>query len=312
MDAKISTSHWSDPDLQPLSPEMLLTLLWVKTNPDRNDIGAYRFTPTIFTFQTKLDAIWHEKTRAALALRFAQDGHWFVYLPFIRECLQLGPVIGKNLCLNKGWQALAKPFQALSNPLQGLVIDEYPELREVVHKSFVSNHINGFVTTTGTKPLEGLGIPSEGAEQSSIDQNRSEQGECEGKPAELVAGTLIPTEEEVLEFCRTFQDLARGLSTIPEAYALSWFSWRSEPRAGVFPRDWKGDLRRRYVSSVLDKKTAPIRTPLKTAQSERLESLRRTVNDPRSTPQERVQARAELAEAEALNANPLSPVPAGA
>lgn len=129
-------------------------------------------------------------------------------------------------------------------------------------------------------------------------------------------GSLVPSEEEVLEFCRTFQDLARGLTTIPEHYALSWFSWRCEPRAGVFPRDWKGDLRRRYVSSVLDKKTAPIRTPLKNAQSERLDALRRQVNDPRSTPQERVQARAELAEAEAASASTqphaLSPVPAGA
>lgn len=294
MDAKISTSHWSDPDLQPLSPEMLLTLLWVKTNPDRNDVGAYRFTPSIFTFQTKLDAHWHEKTRAALAARFAQDGHWFIYLPFIRECLQLGPVIGKNLCLNKGWQALTKPFHALTKPLQGVVIEEYPELREVVHKSLVSRHINGFGNTTTTKPLEGLGIPSEGGDQSSTDQNRSDHGECEGKLPEGTAGSLIPSEAEVLEFARTFEDLARGLSTIPEGYAMSWLAWRMEPRAGVFPKDWKADLRRRYVSSVLDKKTAAPRTPVESARSKRLEELRRIAHDPRSTPRERVQARSEL------------------
>lgn len=107
-------------------------------------------------------------------------------------------------------------------------------------------------------------------------------------------GSLVPSEEEVLEFARTYEDLARGFKSIPEGYALSWYSWRCEDRAGPFPRDWKGDLRRRYVASVLDKKTAPVRNPVESARSKRLEELRRIVNDPRSTPKERVVASAEL------------------
>ena len=122
---------------------------------------------------------------------------------------------------------------------------------------------------------------------------------------EGTTGSLIPSEAEVLEFARTFEDLARGLSTIPEGYAMSWLAWRMEPRAGVFPKDWKADLRRRYVSSVLDKKTAAPRTPVESARSKRLEELRRIAHDPRSTPRERVQARSELQTLE-------TPAPVGA
>lgn len=268
MDAKIPATFWSDPDMEPLPMEVRLTLLWSKTNPARNDCGAYRFTASRFTLETGLDASWHEKTAAALPAHFMREGHWVLYLPFIKECLQLGHVIGKGGFVNKGAIALAKPFRALPNPLQRALLDTYPELASV-WKPFTSPSVpDAEALTTGqrsekTAAPEALGnpLPRGRAEQSSTEQSRAE-GECEGgqPPADgdpgEPAGALIPSEEDVMAYARTFQDLARGLNGIQEAYALKWLAWRSTPKAGPFPRRWQDDLRRRYVGDLLEGKTA--------------------------------------------------------
>jgi hypothetical protein len=272
MDAKIAASHWSDPELQPLSAEMLLTLHWMKTNQDRNDCGAYRFNAALFTFQTKLPADWHEKTRAALPERFAQDGVWFLYVPFISECLQLG-TMSKNGGLNNMWKALAKPFQALTKPLQRALVEKYPELGSVVPE-YVINQCLGKTSVADTlqaltKPLPRASASPEGQEQSRAEQSRAETGECEGG-----TGALVPAEEEVLAYATGFEDMARGLKGISEDYALRWLAWRSEPKAGPFPRDWKADLRRRFVADAIAgtiKKTAG---PGPGKPSGRLEQLR--------------------------------------
>ena len=118
MDAKISSSTWNDPDFEEFTPEMMLTLHWMKTNRERNDCGAYRFSVRRFEFETKgLDPEWHEKTRLALGETMLNEGDWFLWLPFIRECLQLGDIIGKNGRVNNGALALAKP---LPSPYQAL------------------------------------------------------------------------------------------------------------------------------------------------------------------------------------------------
>ncbi len=295
MDAKITASHWSDPDLQPLSAEMLLTLHWMKTNQDRNDCGAYRFNPALFTFNTKLDAAWHEKTRAALPARFAQDGLWFLYLPFIRECLQLGVAVGKNGGLHLGWKALAKPFQGLPKPFQGLLASEYPELAHVLPQELVSKLFASSGGDGAEGLPKGLASPSEAQEQSRAAKSREDQGECEGGHP---VGAEVPDDAAVLDFAATWLDLARGLTGIPAAYALRWLAWRTTEKAGPFPRDWRRDLARRYVADVLEGKTAP---PGKTTGSKRLDeelaALRRQL-DTEKSPDARAALRGRIRELE--------------
>jgi hypothetical protein len=90
----------------------------------------------------------------------------------------------------------------------------------------------------------GKGLPSPREEKSRA-AKRSEE---EGMQGEGTGGALVPSEEEVLTFGREFRDLARGMGPIPEDYALRWYAFRASPKAGPWPRDWQGDLRRRFVA----------------------------------------------------------------
>jgi len=301
MDAKISADTWSDPELETGLQEVLLTLLWVKTNRERNDCGAYRFSASRFTLETKLDPAWHEKTMAFLPDRFAKAGHWVLYIPFIRECLQLGTVEGKNGGINLGAKALTKPFKALPKPLQDVLLGTYPELSVVWPKPLLSpcealpgleGLGKGLVSPSGTDTQsvappkrsektaapEGLGkgLVSPREEKSRAAKRREE----EGMQGEGTGDALIPSEEDVLTFGRQFQDLARGLGPIPESYSFKWLAWRMSEKAGPFPRDWKKDLRMRFLADAEDKKTVRPQTEAPRASRKDIEAELQKLTDP--------------------------------
>lgn len=339
MDAKIPATDWSDPDLDAASPEVLLTLHWITTNPDRNDCGAYRFSAQRFSFQTKgLDPSWHEKTLALLKDRFVVDGHWVLYRPFIQKHLQL-TIVGKTGGINHVCKALTKPFEALTKPLQRALLDTYPDLSPVFTSPYQaltkplqspcqalcrnealtkplaspsavdSQSVTSCETPETTAAQEGLGkglaSPYQAQEKrreekSSVEKRREESGECEGGQRDGSPGALVPTEEEVLAYAAEWNDLARGWAGIPEAYALDWFSWRMTPKAGPWPRDWKGDLRRRFSAAVLEKRATPENlTAVKSGGvGKRLADLRQRLVVRENSPEEKKEIRDEIARLE--------------
>jgi hypothetical protein len=289
MDAKISSTTWNDPDFDNFTPEMFLTLFWMKTNPDRNDCGAYRFSPARFQLETKgLDPEWHAKTRLALGDLMLCEGHWFLYVPFIGECLKLGAVIGKNGRVNRGAEALTKPFQGLPKPLREKLLEVYQEFEPIWVQEPYRQSFEAESESERRLYQEPLGKPlpraTQGGDQSSIAKRRSDQGECEGGE---VNGAIVPGEDEVVAYAAAFMDLARGMGPIPEGYALKWLAWRSTPRAGPFPADWRADLRWRFAGDVLEGKTAPA-PGIRSRRSE-IENRLKTAN-----PEERAALREEL------------------
>ena len=87
-----------------------------------------------------------------------------------------------------------------------------------------------------------------GRDRSSDLESGLDQAETEPNGAE------VPTDDDVLAFAREYADLARGIQGgIPEAYALNWLAWRSSPKAGAFPKDWRTDLRRRFTAAWLER-----------------------------------------------------------
>jgi hypothetical protein len=131
-----------------------------------------------------------------------------------------------------------------------------------------------------------------GAPQPSVNRQEPTEGsrptegapECRVQPdagcspvrgqAEPVVGSLVPSDDDVLLFARTFVDPARGITGIPEDYALRWLAFRTTPKAGPFPPQWQADLKRRFVADWVT--TSRGETPLGgKVRSERLERQNR-------------------------------------
>jgi hypothetical protein len=256
MDAKISASIWSDPDLEKLPAEVLLSLHWAKTNPARNLCGAYRWSPGRFTFETKLDAVWHTRMIEALSPQFVQADDWILFVPFIRDCLQLGS--GKTGAVNNVTKALAKPFGGLPPRLQESLLSAYPEFGCVWrgHQALVKPLASSSHTGSELLPFPSRSenvAATEGLTKTLVSPSTAQSSTAQHREGGT-GGNEVPSEEAVLVFSSGFIDLARGIQGIDEAYALNWLAWRMSPKAGPFPTDWQGDLRRRYVADVLSRR----------------------------------------------------------
>jgi len=56
-------SFWSDRDVEGLSPEQKLTLLWIFTNPQMNVFGYFETSPKRFSFETGLESTASKRNR---------------------------------------------------------------------------------------------------------------------------------------------------------------------------------------------------------------------------------------------------------
>ena len=67
-------------------------------------------------------------------------------------------------------------------------------------------------------------------------------------------GAEVPGDDEVVAWAKAWVgDLARAIpGPMPEVYVLNWLAWRTTPKAGPWPRDWRSDLQRRFVRDWLD------------------------------------------------------------
>lgn len=67
MDAKISSSFWSDPDMEKVDPEVKLAFIWLLTNPQRTICGFSQISYKRFSFDTGLDINVLDKSFKALS-----------------------------------------------------------------------------------------------------------------------------------------------------------------------------------------------------------------------------------------------------
>ena len=76
------------------------------------------------------------------------------------------------------------------------------------------------------------------------------------KPSgDVIQGSDVPDDSEILKWAKEWPgDPARGIpGVIPEGYVLGWIAWRKGEQ-GPWPRDWQGDLKRRFTRDWIENK----------------------------------------------------------
>jgi len=123
----ILPSFWSDRDVEGLSPEQKLTLLWIFTNPQMNVCGYFETSPKRFSFDTGLDPRHLKETVEALprALKPFQGDTIIYARRFIRH--QFGG--GEQLTKNNIFKSIVTRFGGIQIPgLKAAILEDYPEI----------------------------------------------------------------------------------------------------------------------------------------------------------------------------------------
>jgi hypothetical protein len=173
MKASISSSFWSDSDIEKHGPEIKLASLWLITNGQTSLIGICSASAKRFSFETGLPPEWLERTIQGLPESFIRFGE-VIFIPnFIRH--QFGT--GESLKKNNYFKAMTPLFCAIKNPeLAARVLSEYPEF-EGLPKGFLR--------------------ASQAQEQSSIEKSREESGErMQGEGGNLERPPGYPSSAE--------------------------------------------------------------------------------------------------------------------
>lgn len=218
MNVKISPEFWSDPDIENLSPETKLAVLWLLTNPRVNLVGYAEISEKRFCFDTGLKPEALAEPFKALPKSFIRDERGYWIRAFIRHQFGQGePLLRNNYCkpLLRDLKALASPSVVL------LVLNEYPELKTVF---------------TEGESAKGLGSPTQAPEQNRTEQLRTAklrtaQGGAGGgigrQPSDLAEAvaffaTLSAPEAEAVKFFNHYE--ANGWKQGGRAALRSWHS----------------------------------------------------------------------------------------
>lgn len=233
--AKLKPSIWDDDDLQPLDDAQFKVFIWLLTCSERNSLGYVEVSRRGLLADTGKTT----DTLVSLLQALPRGFHWdevngrirVLILNFVRHQFAPGQFGRKSYLVTH----LCRLFDAMPESFQAAFEASYKGL------------VQDFVILRS----------QEGASKSlprDKEKRRHREGEGEGienggGPGE---GSDVPDDAEVLAYAAGYQDLARGiLDGIPAGYALQWLAWRSTPKAGPFPPDWRADLRRRFTAARL-------------------------------------------------------------
>lgn len=168
MDAKISAEFWSDPAIENMSPEQKLAALWVMTSSRTTIFGFVEVSKKRFEFETGLsfEALEQIIEAHAKGFRRVDTGIW------IRRFIAHQIGTGNQLIKNNFCKALVRELRAYEGlAVHSLVLEEYPEIKEVYHSLFPEYSCKGL-----SSPSSGLQSPGE---EKSREEKRGE--ECRGE-----------------------------------------------------------------------------------------------------------------------------------
>lgn len=131
MDTKISSTFWSDPDIEAAPAETKLAALWLLTNERIGLCGYAEVTPSRFAFETGALPEGLARALTVLAKSFPPcgKGYWarnFIGYQFGRE---------NALARNNMRFPIVEELLGLPAEVQALVLAEYPELKEAFDKA---------------------------------------------------------------------------------------------------------------------------------------------------------------------------------
>jgi hypothetical protein len=286
MNINITREDWLDPQLEPHPAELRLARLWLRSNPEIDLCGAFLFSPARFRLQTGLDPHWAEQAMAAFSSVFRREGDVIWVSSFIRHQIGVGAsLVGRDGRPNRIVYSVLTRIGLLPQKLRQAAFACYPELEAVAKPSMPCASPAATPSTPSSPPS-----PVDGGDPIRSDPIRSNpirSGESEG-------GEGVPDEAAVVAYAHTWPgDLARGVpGPIPDGYALRWFSWRTT--TSPFPRDWRGDLRRRFTADWVNGKPEARAGTEKNGAISRAELDARLEREP--DPQERARLRRQFRE----------------
>jgi hypothetical protein len=167
MDTKLPATFWSDPDFDSCDAQVLLAVLWIKTNERLDLLGFAEISPRVFKFQSRLDFEAFDRACEALGKGLVRDGNRYWLRDFVREQIGDGP----SLVRNNMRKPLVRALSLVPSPsIKAEILREYPELAE------------GLTPEGAPKPQE----------QNREERNREEQSRTEqsqGGPGETARRT---------------------------------------------------------------------------------------------------------------------------
>lgn len=171
MDTKIKKSFWTDPDIENLTSDQKLSIIWLLTS----DISACGWcAPSKRRFESDTgcpyDALQSACDALGMAIVRASKGLWV--RNYIRH--QIGS--GEQLVKNKISGSVIKSIRKLDDEIISVILNEYPELKEKFH----AHKMPMASTPDGVREGEREG---EG-EYISSNTVKSKKGSAEGKQKE--------------------------------------------------------------------------------------------------------------------------------
>lgn len=187
MDCILKSSFWTDPEVEDLSQEIKFTLLWLMSNPSRDNCGFTHASNKRFTFETGLPAEYLTRACEALPKSFvrASEGVYFCK-KFIRNSFGKGGPLNIE---DKVIVSISRHARKLPEALAMAFFSAYPELLEIPAKSSPRND-------KSTSPSQGLPLFQEGViEENRIEENGiKEEGSGEKPAAASPASTAAPVD----------------------------------------------------------------------------------------------------------------------
>jgi len=169
MDPKLTRDDWPNPDLEDKEPALRLARLWMKTNPDIDLLGAFRFSAFRFCGATGLEAIWAERAFEDFAELFVRDGSWVWVRHWIRDQIGVGTaLVGRDGVPNRMVNGFVKTWCLLPEKIRVAVLAQYPEL-------------TGFFGSLSWH--EALRKPSRSPSESAVDDGSPRGQEALPKPS---------------------------------------------------------------------------------------------------------------------------------
>lgn len=131
MDTKISSSFWSDPDIEGLPAETKLAVLWLLTNERISLCGYAEVTAERFAFETRSPSEALARAWQALPKGFVKAGKGYLARNFIAWQFGRGRALAAS---NMSWPVV-QALRLCPPEVVEMVLEEYPELTERYQKA---------------------------------------------------------------------------------------------------------------------------------------------------------------------------------
>jgi hypothetical protein len=234
MDRKISPSFWTDPDIEVLTPEQKLAVLWILTNPQMNLCGFCQVSLKRFHFETGLteDVLATTIGKLARSFKHFEEKNIIYSRNYIRY--QLGS--GSKLMKNNIFVSLLSTFRsaAVFPPLAEAILSDYPEINKGLQEGLERASLSLQTPQQGQR---------EGERETKRDVSEKGSGEKPRTDQHNQAQAIPRDEQTALEWAEKVgvpSDFARQIF-----YKCQGIGWKDGVGRQIM--DWPSYIRARFT-----------------------------------------------------------------